>query len=328
MATAKPPSFASNHRPSFVLCALVILGGCPSAPAATTAPSTSAAGSETSAPAAPKGPTFDPRATLGGRLFDHWAKELGKDFVPDVKDSEALDGKGGPWDNGTLPGADGRPIVNTGHDYRPKRLFGHDLGGAEGIDGRNYRAQPYVLQPNLLTTIDEREAWITRLTHGEDAIPAYASVLSPEQIAALVDFMLAVRDGTAPHPDDILSLTSGDAHSYTLVAGDAERGHALFAERCASCHGGDGAKWLLDDGTHTVGTLARSAAYEVWLKILNGEPGSPMGPQVDPAAPRAERAADIRDLLAALCDRTRYPRGDASHEDVPDDDPRCGAALR
>jgi len=61
---------------------------------------------------------------------------------------------------------------------------------------------------------------------------------------------------------------------------------------------------------------------------IAGEPGSDMGPQLAPDLSAAEQTTTLLNLLAALCDRMRYPRGNASDPDVPDNDLRCGAYLR
>jgi cytochrome c5 len=272
---------------------------------------------------------MDPSVGLGGRLFDNWITETKSTFTPDNPETPALDGTGGPFGNGTLADAQGNPLPNAGHNYRFKGLFGWDLRGAEGIHGAAFRDKPAVLLPNVLTNTDGRDVWIARITKGEDAIPGYGSVLTGPQIEALVDFMLGVRDSKLPRPDELFTLTTRAAGGYSIVAGvDAARGHALFAATCAECHGTDGAELLFDEGEHSLGTLARTEGYEVWLKVLNGQPGSPMGPQLDPNLTRDQQVSALRDLQAALCDRTRYPRGKATHEDVPNGDPRCGAALK
>src|SRR5687768_10731157 len=73
-------------------------------------------------------------ARLGGRLYDDLFRELKLDFVADNPKTPEIDGKGGPFGNGTLPDADGKPMLNTGHDYRLKNLLGWDLHGASGIN--------------------------------------------------------------------------------------------------------------------------------------------------------------------------------------------------
>jgi cytochrome c5 len=220
-------------------------------------------------------------------------------------------------------------MLNTGHDYRLVHLLGWDLRGREGIAGPDYQKDPHVLLPNLLDNVDSRDVWIARLTRGEDAIPAYGSVLSASQIEALVDFLLAVRGGKLPQAADVFALSRGTPESYTLVpGGDAARGAELFAHKCEQCHGADGTATPIEEGAHTVGTYVRQHAYETWLKVLNGHPDSTMDAQLAHDLGREQLGRALRDLNAALCDRTRYPRGNATAADVPNGDPRCGAYLK
>jgi hypothetical protein len=270
----------------------------------------------------------DDARRLGGRLFDNFWKELGLSFVPDDPTTPEPDGKGGPFGNGTLPDAAGKPLLNPGHDYRLKNLLGWDLHGASGIAGKRFEGSHCVLLPDLLKNRDPRAEWVARLTRGEDAIPAYGSVLTSTQIEAVVDFLLGVRDGTLPQPDELFTLDPAVPGFYRLVAGgDAGRGHALFERTCKGCHGADGTTLVLEQGQHSLGTFLRSNASEAWLKVLSGDPGSSMGPQLSIRATREELTGQLRDLFAAGCDRARYPKGKAS-EDVPDGDARCGAYLK
>lgn len=266
---------------------------------------------------------------FGGRLFDNWVSELEADFKPDDPKTQELDGTGGPFGNGTLPGPDGKPQPNTGHGYRLKNLMGWDLRGAEGVYGADYQSKSYVLQPNLLTDTDDRAAWVRRITQGEDGIPGYGAVLDEAQIGALVDFLLAERDGGLPQASDIWTLSKEAPKNYELVAGgDATAGQALYAERCAECHGDDGTAILIDDGAYSLGMYGRMKAYEAWIKVLNGQPGTSMDAQLDLAAGRTALVKQLRDLFAALCDRGAFPRGNASKPDVADGDARCGALLK
>src|SRR5690242_5772779 len=57
----------------------------------------------------------DDSARLGGRLYDDFVRELKLDFAPDDPKTPEADGHGGPLGNGTLPDADGKPMLNTGH---------------------------------------------------------------------------------------------------------------------------------------------------------------------------------------------------------------------
>jgi hypothetical protein len=80
------------------------------------------------------------------------------------------------------------------------------------------------------------------------------------------------------------------------------------------------------DQTQSLGTLSRSSAYEVWFKMLNGQPGTDMRRQIlDSKGDEQEQA--ILDVLAALCDRTLFPAM-AGGKDVRDGDPRCAAYLK
>lgn len=272
------------------------------------------------------------RITFGGRLFDMWYDEIAADFVPDDPTTPKVDGRGGPNGNGTLNGADGRPIRNDGHDYRFKNLFGWDMRGDTGIYGRDYQAKPWVLPAGPLSPKHSRASrsqWIARITKGQDRLPAYGSVMTAAEIEALVDFMLAVRDGRLTRPRDLYALSTDAPKGFVLApGGDADRGHQFYAEQCAECHGGDGAQIIFDDGEQSLGQHARYYGYAVAMVALSGEPGSDMRGEAALNLKAAAQAGTLLDLLAALCDRQRYPRGTATDPDVPDGDPRCGAYLR
>jgi mono/diheme cytochrome c family protein len=137
-----------------------------------------------------------------------------------------------------------------------------------------------------------------------------------------------VRDGALPHPDRIFELRAGSPGNYALrPGGDPARGKRIIAERCAGCHGADGTELTFDGGEFSLGSHARQKAYEDWLKIMNGQPGSTMGRQLRGASGE-EMAKELLDILAALCDRAAFPRGAATGKDVADADPRCGVYLR
>jgi hypothetical protein len=270
---------------------------------------------------------LDRESLKGGRLYANFVREQGLDFTPDDPKTPEPDGKGGPFGNGTLPDAEGKPMLNPGHDYLLKNLLGWDLHGAAGISG-THKAHG-VLLPDLLTNTDARSVWLARLEHGEDAIPAYGSVLGAAELEALVDFVLGIRDGRLPQPDDLFTLAPEAPGAYTLKPGaDVARGQALIAARCAGCHGEAGEELALGGDAATLGTFLRTRASEAWLAILAGAPGTKMGPQLSPALSREQLTNELRDILAAGCDRTRYPRAAEGGEDVSDGDPRCGAYLK
>lgn len=269
---------------------------------------------------------LDSESLRGGRLYANFVREAGLAFTPDDPKTPEPDGKGGPFGNGTLPDAQGKPMLNPGHDYLLKNLLGVDLHGAAGVSGAH--ESHAVLLPDLLKNTDSRSEWLARLTHGEDAIPAYGSVLSAAELEALVDFMLGIRDGRLPQPDALFTFAPEAPGAYTLNPGaDMAHGEALIAERCAGCHGEDGTKLALP-GDASLGTFLRTRASEAWLAILAGTPGTKMGPQLSPALSREQLTQELKDILAAGCDRSRYPGRTDAGEDVADGDPRCGAYLK
>lgn len=319
-------------RSALILSVAAVVAAC--APSSGTAPAASApsatapaeVGSASSAPASPApAAAQQPDTARGGRLFDNWVaeKQLGDRFKPDSSKTPELDGTGGPFGNGTLKDGQGKPMPNPGHDYRLKNLFGWDLRGTAGIYGPKYQAKAYALPTNLLQDSRSPEQLREWLSRGDDRVPAYGDVLDERDWADLIAFVTAVKSGELPHPEAIFELSEGTAKNYKLRAGgDAAAGRAHIAQTCARCHGADGTRIKIDE-TESVGSLARTSGYEVWLKILNGHPGSSMGRQVREAG----AGQQILDILAALCDRTAFPALGGS-QDVPDGDPRCGAYLK
>jgi cytochrome c5 len=272
------------------------------------------------------------RIAFGGRLFDMWYDDIDTDFVPDDAETPGVDGRGGPNGNGTLNDADGKPIANSGHDYRLKNLFGWDMRGDAGIYGRDHQAKLWVLPTGPLSPQHARASrsqWVDRVTNGEGGLPAYGEVMSASEIDALVDFMLAVRDGRLPHPDNLYALASDAPKGFILAqGGDAERGRQFYDAQCAECHGADATQIIFDNGEQSLGQHARYYGYAVAMISLSGEPGSEMGAESALNLSAADQTSTLLDLLAALCDRERYPRGDGTDPDVPNGDPRCGAYLR
>lgn len=240
----------------------------------------------------PEAKTFD--TARGGRLYDKWTAETKRD---------------------------GAEIA------RMKDLFGWDLRGQKGLYGPEHMNKKAALPIDLLAWEGDVAAIAARLARGGDGVPAYAPTLTQDELESVAALIVAMRDGELPRADQVITLTTPAAKGYALASGgDAAHGKELFSARCAGCHGPDGTKRLLDDGAYSLGSHARQKAYEDWFKILNGQPGTRMGRQVkgDAKAMRKE----LLDLLTALCDRTAFPKGDAKADDVPDGDPRCGAALR
>jgi mono/diheme cytochrome c family protein len=274
------------------------------------------------------GPPDDER---GGRLYDNWRAEkaLEKSFVPDSAKTAELDGKGGPFGNGTLGDGSGKPMPNTGHDYRLKNFFGWDLRGTAGVYGPDYQKKATALGRDLLSETQSSEALRASLALGGEGLPAFSDVLNARDLDDLVAFIQKTRARELAHPADIFALDKSAPKGFKLLpGGDATRGKQRFAASCSKCHGEDGRDMAIDD-VESVGSISRSSGYEIWFKILNGQPGTDMDRQIEEKG-GAEQARAILDLLAALCDRTAFPplKSGKEAKDVPSADPRCGAYLR
>jgi mono/diheme cytochrome c family protein len=264
----------------------------------------------------------DADALRGGRLYDNFYSENpAVGFAPEVE--------GGPFGDGTLPDSGGEVVANdVGHGYRLKNFFGWDLRGADGIYGPGYQDKAYVARYNLLGGGAGREDVARLIVDGAPGVPAYGQVLPEADLADIVAFVMAVREHELPRPDDIWQLDADAPSGYVLAAGASiDDGQSAIGASCAGCHGADGTNILFDDGEFSLGTLARASGYEVWFKIVAGNPGSPMLSQLPRGEPVAQ-AKMVLDVLAALCDQTAFPPGGASEPDVPAGDPRCGRYLR
>lgn len=312
-------AFRSLSAVATLSTAAVVACGTATPPAPASAPASTAPATATAAA---------PDDARGARLYDNWRAEKGlaDTFKPDSSKTAEVDGEGGPQGNGSLLDSSGKPIANNGHDYRLKNLFGWDLRGSEGVYGPAHQNKSFVLPHNLLTDTRSPEELHTWLAKGSDTVPAFGSVLDERDLSDLVAFVDKTRRGELAGPGAIFQLNATAPKGFVLnPGGDAVRGKARFARTCATCHGPDGRKLVIDD-TESAGSISRSSGYEIWFKILHGQPGTAMDRQIpEPTAP--EQAAAILDLLAALCDRTSFPANPGA-EDVKDGDPRCGTYLR
>ncbi len=267
----------------------------------------------------------------GGRLYDNFYTENERvGFRPDDAESAALDGDGGPLGDGTLRDGAGEVLDNSlGHAYRMKNFFGWDLRGQDGVYGPRYQDKAYVAPVNLIAGDLTRESVAQLLVEGAVGTPAYGDVMFEDDLGDVVALIMAVREHDLPRPDDIWELDASAPNGYVLLpGGSAAAGHRAIGSSCGGCHGADGTAILFDDGEFSLGSLSRGSAYEVWFKIIAGNPGTVMGSQVPAGAPWATQAQLVLDVLAALCDQQEYPRGAATEPDVAASDPRCAGYLR
>jgi thiosulfate dehydrogenase len=107
-------------------------------------------------------------------------------------------------------------------------------------------------------------------------------------VTLLYDFTLT---GTYP--------TGSIAFSNIGKDGNAAAGDTVFASKCSGCHGANGAAFLVDGGTVTVGKFMRTKPHEGWHKIKFGQLGSSMGSQVTDTA-------EMKNLLKALTNAAKY----------------------
>lgn len=320
------------YRPACALAVFLSLASCSPPPAPVSPPPhepTPAVAAATSAPvdAAPAAAPV-PDDARGGRLYDNWRSEkrLEQTFTADSSKTPELDGAGGPHGNGTLSDEQGKALANTGHDYRLKNLFGWDLRGKEGVYGPEYQKKTFVLATNLLTDTRSPAALREWFEKGGEGVPAFGAVLDARDLDDLVAFVVKTRARELVSPEAVFKLDKVAPKGFVLHrGGDAARGKRAFAERCSKCHGDDGRKLAIDE-VESVGTISRSAGYEIWFKIAHGQPGTEMGRQLNEQGAAAQ-AQTVLDLFAALCDRKGYPAL-AAGKDVPNGDARCGGYLR
>jgi cytochrome c553 len=279
--------------------------------AAACAAGNTAKGSSAEVPPASTGAEAAPMArhARGGRLFDDWAKATGTAFRPDDPRTPALDGEGGPFGNGTLPDHAGRPMPNTGHDYRLARLLGRDLRGASGAQETCASGETGRLVPALLADTDTEAQWLSRMRDGEDGIPAYGTVLDDAALHDLVGFLLAVRDGRLPSPSALVAPSTGTRCGFELTArGDPERGQRLHAAQCASCHGDDGRSLALGGSARlSLGDFVRNRAPEAWYVMLSGKAGTTMKGLLESPIEPAVLGSALADLFAAYGEPQRFP---------------------
>jgi thiosulfate dehydrogenase len=136
-----------------------------------------------------------------------------------------------------------------------------------------------------------------------DQMPDYGSIFTDEQLWDLVRYLKAEALDVTQLYDAVTAGTYPTGTiTYSNIGKDglAPHGDALFAARCAPCHGADGTAFLVDGAAFTVGRHLREKPYEDQHKIKFGQLGSLMDSQITDAD-------DMKDLYRALADSTTYP---------------------
>ncbi len=140
-----------------------------------------------------------------------------------------------------------------------------------------------------------------------DKMPNYSQILTDKQIWDIVKFLKEEAVDTSA-----LYTITFDAGTYPNKKptfsdlgsnGSPSNGDTIFAAKCAGCHGADGTLIQVDTN-YTVGRHVRAKPYEDQHKVKFGHLGSDMtAAAVLSTAP----TSDIKDLFAALSNKTKYP---------------------
>ena len=176
-----------------------------------------------------------------------------------------------------------------------------------------------------LSTYDPEDS-----SHPGNMMPDYSQILTEAQIWDIVKFLKKeALDTTELY---VLSNDGGNypdgqpVYSEVGAGGDASNGDTLYTDTCAGCHGTDGASgsvgMIVDgDDEFSVGWYAREKPYETQHKIKFGHLGSTMTASL---VLNDATESEVRDLLLALQDTTKYPdeAGEVVETETPD-----GAAL-
>ena len=135
-----------------------------------------------------------------------------------------------------------------------------------------------------------------------DKMPNYTQLLTDAQIWDLVKFMKEGMYDVSQLYDGIYTgtyPTGSFAFENVGKDGNEANGNALYSEKCASCHGADGA--TLDLGGRTVGQFTREKSYEVQHKVKYGQLGSGMTGEFDMTL------TEMKDLYKAMANPTNFP---------------------
>lgn len=227
------------------------------------------------------------------------------------------------------PGA--APATTAGKDfYRCKACHGWDgLGNAGSYANRTGQStlkssRPDVSAVNLRTTMATAnyqamyDLVIRTGARGIDAKdnkhPDFSSVLSTGQVWNIVKFVreewidpsdlydLQVT-GPVMYVDYVQSppVVVAPTLTYTNIGkkGDAAAGTAIYAAKCAGCHGATGMFQSIEG--MSLGEFFRTKPHEAWFKAKFGAAGAGMVPGLVTAT------KDMQDLYAALSDKSKYP---------------------
>lgn len=200
----------------------------------------------------------------GGRLYDTWYKENGRDVPAGIH----------PAYEGTPPKG-----VEPRTTWRCKECHGWDYRGRDGAAAAaEHKTATKGIQALIGADPNEIAAKFGDARHG------YAGLLSPRDRFDLANFVARGQFDM----DEVIDRTSHKSR------GRPERYVSHYQTICAPCHGSDGRE------IRTMPPLGRIAAGDPWRAlhgILNGHPGEPMPPLM--ALPR-DAAVGILSYIQTL----------------------------
>jgi mono/diheme cytochrome c family protein len=227
-------------------------------------------------------------------------------------------------------GSGTEPTVPSADFIRCKSCHAWDgLGNAASYANRAGQStgkstRPDVSSVNLRSTIAgstilelfnlAEHSWGRPLNAASNDMPSYQSAMITEQKWNLVKFMkeewvepAELYDLTVTGPPIYWDQNSGSAVAPILEFsnigkdGNAANGDALYAAKCAGCHGADGKAFTVG-GLTGVGQFVRQKPHEAWFKVKFGEPGTGMSP-----GGLITTTSDLKDLYKAVTNTVAYP---------------------
>ena len=255
----------------------------------------------------------------GGRLYSKfWASETGFKI-----------------DNSTLQNQSELDAITGKSDFfRCKQCHGWDrLGREGGYSNRGPKtSRPNIADLNLaaLASTATVDALFTALKTGSvarrdvtadlstydpavdnaarvtgDQMPDYSKILTDNQMWDIVKYLKNDAYDTAQLYDITFDNGVYPAKSRTFSNigkdGDADLGDVIYTDKCSTCHGVQGTKFLVDGNSYTVGAHVRSKPYEDQHKVKFGNLGTEMGAHPDLSI------NDAKNLLKALTNTVKYP---------------------
>jgi len=213
----------------------------------------------------------------------------------------------------------GRPRPSA-HDVLPTQvvafdaLYARHCAGCHGADGRLGAARP--LNDPVYLGLVPRERLRDVIARGVQGTsqPAFAQSaggeLTDAQVDALVEGLLATwRRGEAPREASV--------PPYSAPLGDAERGKAVFAAACATCHGADGAGGPKGGSVVDPSYLALASDQGLRTTVLAGRPDLGMPDWRAYVAGQPLNAQQISDVVAWLVAQRRPVPGRLATEAGP-----------